>query len=154
MLPECSFNRNEVLDITLVSEELLDSIVSWKVVDNHSFSYHRYIELKITEKSPFIKNVVNARKTNWGYYKAKKSRCFLIVFSKLMKIVTCYGNHEYRCVWPQRSTSYTISGCLNRLIFLWKTSFPLMQKNPYLELYIQHSGLRAVNLTDSKMVSF
>ena len=55
-------NRNEVLDITLVSEELIDSIVWWRVVDDHSFSDHRYIDLKITEKLPFGKKVATSEK--------------------------------------------------------------------------------------------
>ena len=61
-------NRNEVLDIIPVSVELIDSIVSWTVFNDHSFARHRCIDLKITEKSPSIKKVVNVRKTNLGYF--------------------------------------------------------------------------------------
>ena len=58
-------NRQEVLDITLVSEELVDKITHWRVLEEHSFSDHRYIECIIEENVVREEKFRNHRKTNW-----------------------------------------------------------------------------------------
>ncbi|KAH8234566.1 hypothetical protein KR032_006031, partial [Drosophila birchii] len=60
-------NRREVLDVTLYSESLADRIVSWRVLEKHSFSDHRYIELVNFNRL----TVRNPRKANWELYRKK-----------------------------------------------------------------------------------
>ena len=62
-------NRSEVLDITLASSTLIEQVSSWRVLDEHSFSDHRYIEINIMDKCTSAKRIVNLRKTNFEYYK-------------------------------------------------------------------------------------
>jgi len=62
-------NRREVLDITLISDPLLNQLEAWKVWIEHSFSDHRYIEFTIILDCPPAENITNLRLTNWGYYK-------------------------------------------------------------------------------------
>jgi len=62
-------NRREVLDITLISDPLLNQLEAWKVGIEHSFSDHRYIEYPITLDCPPTENITYLRLTNWGYYK-------------------------------------------------------------------------------------
>jgi len=57
----------EVLDITLVSDPLLNQLEAWKVGTEHTFSEHRYIEFTITLNCPPAENITNLRLTNWGY---------------------------------------------------------------------------------------
>jgi len=61
-------NRREVLDITLISDPLLNQLEAFKVGIEHSFSDHRYIEFTISLDCP-PENITNLRLTNWGYYK-------------------------------------------------------------------------------------
>ena len=60
--------RREVLDITLISESLTDRLMSWKVLNEHSYSDHRYIEVIILDSCPPPGKVVNLKETNWGFY--------------------------------------------------------------------------------------
>ena len=62
-------NRSEVLDITLASSTLLDQVSSWRLLDEHSFSDYRYIEIHIMDKCISAKRTVNLSKTNFDYYK-------------------------------------------------------------------------------------
>jgi len=67
--PTCiTRNRREVLDISLISDPLLNQLEAWKLGIEHSFSDHRFIEFKITLDCP-TENITNLRLTNWGYYK-------------------------------------------------------------------------------------
>lgn len=61
-------NRQEVLDITLVSDSLIDKVVIWRVLNEHSFSDHRYIECIIEEEIPRPNLNRNFRKTDWQVY--------------------------------------------------------------------------------------
>lgn len=61
-------NRKEVLDITLVSSQLLNKIVSWKVDDEESSSDHRYIKTVINLGTTAPIKYRNKRKTNWELY--------------------------------------------------------------------------------------
>jgi len=64
-----SLERRKVLDITLISDPLLNQLKAWRVGFEHSFSDHRYIEFTITLDCPPAENINNLRLTNWGYYK-------------------------------------------------------------------------------------
>ena len=62
-------NRREVLDITLCSNDICESVMNWKVLQEDSKSDHRII----TFTSPGIKTLPRAlirdsRKTDWGKY--------------------------------------------------------------------------------------
>jgi len=71
-------NRREVLDITLISDPLLNQLEAWKVGVEHSFSNHRYIEFTITLDCPPAKNITNLRLTNWGYYKNSSQETYIL----------------------------------------------------------------------------
>ncbi|XP_044571266.1 uncharacterized protein LOC123257210, partial [Drosophila ananassae] len=62
-------NRREVLDITLFSNSLADAITRWRVLDKHSFSDHRYIEVVVNFVNVTKQAVRNPRKANWELYK-------------------------------------------------------------------------------------
>jgi len=62
-------NRREVIDITLISDPLLNQLEAWSEGIEHSFSDHRYIEFTITLDCPPAEKMTNLRLTNWGYYK-------------------------------------------------------------------------------------
>ena len=47
--------RQEVIDITMVSDSLSDRISNWHVSDSHSFSDHCYIEFSLLTKAPRMK---------------------------------------------------------------------------------------------------
>ncbi|XP_070132549.1 uncharacterized protein [Drosophila bipectinata] len=64
-------NRREVLDVTLYSESLADSIARWGVLEKHSFSDHRYIELVVNFENFNRLTVRNPRKANWELYRKK-----------------------------------------------------------------------------------
>ncbi|KAH8233854.1 hypothetical protein KR026_000097, partial [Drosophila bipectinata] len=64
-------NRREVLDVTLYSESLVDRIVSWRVLEKHSFSDHQYIELVVNFENFNRQTVRNPRKANWELYRKK-----------------------------------------------------------------------------------
>lgn len=57
--------REEVLDITICSENLIDEIQEWRVSDEHSFSDHLYIRFKIARPPPNPISFRNKAKTNW-----------------------------------------------------------------------------------------
>jgi len=67
-------NRREVLDITMISDPLLNQLEAWKVGIEHSFSDHRYIEFTLSLDCPPAENITNLGLTNWGYYKNLLSR--------------------------------------------------------------------------------
>lgn len=67
-------NRREVLDVTFATDSLFDKIDGWKVLEDHSFSDHRYIEFSILEKEPMKSIPRNPRKTNWELYRTTFSR--------------------------------------------------------------------------------
>ena len=57
--------REEVLDITICSENLINEIQDWRVSREHSFSDHRYIRFKIARPEPNPISFRNKAKTNW-----------------------------------------------------------------------------------------
>ncbi|XP_033251326.1 uncharacterized protein LOC117190356 [Drosophila miranda] len=61
-------NRQEVIDLTLVSSKLLDTIKSWRVLGDHSFSDDRYIETILSFDIPKPTDYINPRKANWEKY--------------------------------------------------------------------------------------
>lgn len=58
-------NRQEALNITLMSEKQINKMTQWRVLDEHSFSDHCYIECIIEENAGRVKNFRNHRKKNW-----------------------------------------------------------------------------------------
>jgi len=64
----CSSGRLEVIDITLGSFGLLESITGWEVSSEPSLSDHGYI-LFTLQGSILVRLVRNPRATNWGSYK-------------------------------------------------------------------------------------
>lgn len=70
-------NRQEVLDITLISDSLLDRVANWRVLNEHSFSDHRFIECILEEELITSKTTKfrNHRKTNWPVYTQELAKC-------------------------------------------------------------------------------
>ncbi|XP_055850400.1 uncharacterized protein LOC129914972 [Episyrphus balteatus] len=62
-------NRQEVLDITLVSDSIHQRILNWKVSEEHSFSDHRYIQFSLNDVTTKQLAFRNYRKTNWQKYR-------------------------------------------------------------------------------------
>ena len=60
--------REEVLDTTICSKELINEIQDWRVSDEHSFSDHRYIRFKILRPPPKPIKFRNKSKTNWTMF--------------------------------------------------------------------------------------
>ncbi|KAM8702392.1 hypothetical protein ACLKA7_007723 [Drosophila subpalustris] len=63
-------DRKEVIDLTLVSHSIGNLITEGKVLSEHSFSDHRYIEFVLNLKQPEPSRLTNLRKTDWTRYKA------------------------------------------------------------------------------------
>ncbi|XP_033232539.1 uncharacterized protein, partial [Drosophila pseudoobscura] len=61
-------NRKEVLDLTLASHEIQRNIVSWRVLEEHSFSDHRYVETVFSFSVSKPVQFRNIRRTNWTRY--------------------------------------------------------------------------------------
>jgi len=64
----CSGDTLEVIDITLGSLGLLDSIIGWEVWSEPSLSDHRHI-LFILQGSVPVRLIRNPRATNWGSFR-------------------------------------------------------------------------------------
>jgi ribonuclease HI len=62
-------NRREVLDVTFATDSLFGKIDGWKVLEEHSFSDHRYIEFSILENEPTKSIPRNPRRTDWELYR-------------------------------------------------------------------------------------
>ncbi|XP_049315737.1 uncharacterized protein LOC125779142 [Bactrocera dorsalis] len=63
--------REEVLDLTLASHRIAPLISNWRVIDDHSFSDHRYIGFSIDGEGPPRKSFRNPRNTDWEGYRRK-----------------------------------------------------------------------------------
>ncbi|XP_049316760.1 uncharacterized protein LOC125779439 [Bactrocera dorsalis] len=61
--------REEVLDLTLTSQAIAPLISDWRVLDDHSFSDHRYIEFSLAGEGPLRKSFRNPRNTDWEGYR-------------------------------------------------------------------------------------
>ena len=62
--------REEVLDITFVTDNLADGVHDWRVSDAESFSDHMYIDFNLNLKSSINNNTFrNPRKTDWKLYR-------------------------------------------------------------------------------------
>lgn len=61
-------NREEVIDITLVSTSILNHITNWWVDDEESLSDHRFIKATLNFGSPVPIFVRNRKKTDWLQY--------------------------------------------------------------------------------------
>jgi hypothetical protein len=64
----CSGGRSEVIDVTLGSLMLLESIMGWDVSSEPSLSDHRYIMFTLRGSVP-VRLIRNLRGTNWGSFK-------------------------------------------------------------------------------------
>ena len=62
-------DRKEVIDLTLVSHPLCDLTIDWRVLNDHSFSDHRYIEFLLNLDHPNPIQFTNLRKTDWTKYR-------------------------------------------------------------------------------------
>ncbi|XP_055910763.1 uncharacterized protein LOC129945128 [Eupeodes corollae] len=65
-----SKNRLEVLDLTLVSLNLSNKILNWRVSKENSFSDQRYIQFTLIKESPKPIQFGNYTKTDWPKYRA------------------------------------------------------------------------------------
>ena len=65
----CIGSRQEVIDITLVSYGLLESITGWEVSLEPSLSVHRHILFTLRGSVP-VPLIRNPRGTNWGSFRA------------------------------------------------------------------------------------
>jgi len=64
-------NRQEVIDITLVSVDLINCVMDWWVDDEPSLSDHRIIRAVIKLGKPQPIHIRNKKKTDWGFYKSR-----------------------------------------------------------------------------------
>jgi len=64
----CTSVRQEVIDITLGSYGLMDSIIDWKVSLEPSLSDHRHILFTLRGSTPVLL-IRNPRGTNWGSFR-------------------------------------------------------------------------------------
>jgi hypothetical protein len=64
----CNGHRLEVIDITLGSFGLLESIMSWEVFSEPSLSDHRHILFTLWGSAP-VRLIRNPRGTNWGFFR-------------------------------------------------------------------------------------
>jgi len=62
-------NRQEVIDISLASNDLAQEIINLKVTDEESLSDHRHIHFSIQSDRPQIPAWRNPRTTRWDSYK-------------------------------------------------------------------------------------
>jgi len=62
-------NRQEVIDISLASNDLIQEIINWKVTDEESLSDHRHIHFSLQSDRPQIPAWHNPRTTRWDSYK-------------------------------------------------------------------------------------
>ena len=63
----CTVSRQEVIDITLGSYRLLESITGWEVSQKPSLSDHRYILFTLRGSFPALL-IRNPRGINWGSF--------------------------------------------------------------------------------------
>ena len=68
--------RQEVIDITLVSDSLSYRVLNWHVADTNSFSDHCYIEFSLLAKAPKMKPRRCVRLTDWELYRERVSNSF------------------------------------------------------------------------------
>ena len=61
--------RSEVLDITLITDNDILSVMKWRVSETSSFSDHRYITFEINYSKTEIDPFRNPKKTNWVRFK-------------------------------------------------------------------------------------
>jgi len=64
----CNGSRLEVIDITLGSLRLLESIIGWEVLPEPSLSDHRHFLFILRGSSP-VRLIRNPRGTNWGSFR-------------------------------------------------------------------------------------
>jgi hypothetical protein len=60
--------RQERLDVSLVSTELINKVQSWRVDSDVSFSDHRYIKFCLKARIPAPVQYRNRKKTDWGQF--------------------------------------------------------------------------------------
>lgn len=68
--------RKEVLDITLCTLDLFNSVVNWEVSEENSLSDHRYIKFSLTCLIPQPRFFRNPRKAVWEKFTSSMARNF------------------------------------------------------------------------------
>ncbi|XP_049315761.1 uncharacterized protein LOC125779165 [Bactrocera dorsalis] len=63
--------REEVLDLTLASHAIASLISNWRVLDDHSFSDHRYIGFSLVGEGSPRKSFRDLRNTDWEGYRRR-----------------------------------------------------------------------------------
>jgi len=63
-------SRQEVIDISLASNDLAQEIINWKVTDEKSLSDHRHIHFSLQSDRPQISAWRNLRATRWNSFRA------------------------------------------------------------------------------------
>ena len=61
-------NRQEVIDITLVTSSIESLMTGWRVSDEESLSDHRYIQFQVKADRPVLPSWRNPRATRWDAY--------------------------------------------------------------------------------------
>ena len=67
----CNAVREEVIDLTLCSGDLIPEVTNWEVWEEESLSDHRYIRFEIGCKETLPVFHRNIRNTNWDVYREK-----------------------------------------------------------------------------------
>jgi len=62
-------NGQQVIDISLASNDFTKQIINWKVTDEESLSDHRHIHFSLQSDCPQIPAWRNPRKTRWDSFK-------------------------------------------------------------------------------------
>ena len=84
--------RKEVIDITLASMSLSDTVTSWHVSEEVSFSDHRYICFQMVSKSNSDKYKRDPRKTNWTHYRSLLSESLVdqqVIPKSILQLENC-----------------------------------------------------------------
>ena len=63
-----NYRRSEVLDVTMANRKAINYIEDWKVLDDTTFSDHKYISFKISSEYKKCNWSRHPQKTNWSKY--------------------------------------------------------------------------------------
>ncbi|WP_333765278.1 hypothetical protein, partial [Streptomyces sp. IBSBF 2390] len=69
--------RGEIIDLTLTNKRFTDEVVDWRVLDQDSFSDHRYISFEVTTSVERAELKRNPRKTYWAVFEQKVKDLFV-----------------------------------------------------------------------------
>lgn len=80
-------SKRSIIDLTIVSRDLLDEVTKWRVDKSVSGSDHRYILFELSHDTQCHQQVRNKRKTNWKKYKELTG----MSLKKLNLTLTCHN---------------------------------------------------------------